>query len=54
MYLEESRFLSTMVKQEVAEEDTYEDAEEERPQQDTGEQEKSSIDSIAQKLISSR
>jgi hypothetical protein len=53
MYLEESRFLSSMVKQEVAEEDTYEDAEEERPQQDTGEQEKS-IDSIAQKLISSR
>jgi hypothetical protein len=53
MYLEESRFLSSMVKQEVAEEDTYEDAEEERPQQDTGEQDKS-IDSIAQKLISSR
>ncbi len=53
MYLEESRFLSSMVKQEVPEEDTYEDAEEERPQQDTGEQEKS-IDSIAQKLISSR
>jgi hypothetical protein len=53
MYLEESRFLSSMVKQEVAEEDTYEDAEEERAQQDTGEQEKS-IDSIAQKLISSR
>ena len=49
MYLEESRFLSSMVKQEVAEEDTYEDAEEERPQ----DQEKS-IDSIAQKLISSR
>ena len=54
MYLEDSRFLGTMVKHE-APEDTYEDAEEERTDQDVARQEieddqDKSIDYIAQKL----
>jgi hypothetical protein len=64
MYLEERRFLSSVVKQEAAE-DTYEDAEVEQQQQQPhshqdrrdparqGDADKS-IDYIAQKLNSSR
>ena len=54
MYLEDSRFLGTMVMHE-APEDTYEDAEEERTDQDAARQEREddqdkAIDYIAQKL----
>ena len=61
MYLEEGRFLTSVVKQEVAE-DTYEDAEEEGEEEDRTEatrqqdrdETESSIHYIAQKLSATR